>query len=91
MHGSLAQDTYYGSVVLEAVGDGDLVVFVREGQKTAEVTLSAEQVSALRIWLGTPPPAAPTASGPLVRTASGLDYVAWRNRIRRAARQHPEA
>lgn len=27
----------------------------------------------------------------VVRTASGIDYVAWRNRIRRAAGQHPEA
>lgn len=88
MYGSHAIDTAYGSLVLEETGGGDLVIQVAEhGEGVAQVTLSAEQVSGLRIWLDSQPPARPT----VVRTAGGIDYVAWRNRIRRAAGQHPEA
>ncbi len=60
---------------------------VRGDRVSASIRLTPDQVSALRVWLETDR----SPAAPVVRTAGGIDYAAWRNRIRRAAGQHPEA
>jgi hypothetical protein len=86
MQSSFTARSAYGDMVMEEQMDGGLVIQVRDGIESSQIRLTPDQVSALRIWLDSMPPAAP-----VVRTAGGIDYVAWRNRIRRAAGQHPEA
>ncbi len=92
MHGSLTLRSAYGDMVLEEQPGGRLVVLVTDRSERedgqAQISLTPDDVSALRTWLDSQPPERPTV---VQIMRGGPDYTAWRNRIRRAAGQHPEA